>query len=60
MLRGLKRISKPGLRRQAGYRELSPVLNGQGLAIVSTSSGLLADHECREKKVGGEVLCHVW
>lgn len=60
VLRGLKRISKPGLRRQAGYRELTPVLNGQGIAIVSTSSGMLADYQCREKKVGGEVLCHVW
>lgn len=60
VLRGLKRISKPGLRKQAGYRELTPVLNGQGIAIVSTSSGMLADYQCREKKVGGEVLCHVW
>ncbi len=60
VLRGLKRISKPGLRRQAGYRDLAPVLNGQGIAIVSTSSGVLADYECREKKVGGEVLCHIW
>lgn len=60
VLRGIQRVSKPGLRKQAGYRELTPVLNGQGVAIVSTSRGVLADYECREQKVGGEVLCHVW
>ena len=57
---GIKRISRPGLRRYTGYRELTTVLNGQGIAIVSTSSGVLTDRECRERKVGGEVLCHVW
>jgi len=60
VIRGLKRISRPGLRRHAGYRELSPVLSGQGIAIVTTSHGLLTDMSCRAKKIGGEVLCHVW
>jgi small subunit ribosomal protein S8 len=60
VLRGIKRISRPGLRWQAGYRDLTPVLSGQGVAIVSTSKGVLADYQCREQKVGGEVLCQVW
>lgn len=60
ILRGLKRISKPGLRLHVGYRELNPVMNGQGIAIVSTSKGVMTDIDCREQKVGGEVLCHVW
>ena len=60
IIRGLQRVSKPGLRRYSGYHELSPVLNGQGVAIVSTSSGIMTDMQCRERKVGGEVLCEVW
>ncbi|NIP73499.1 MAG: 30S ribosomal protein S8, partial [Gammaproteobacteria bacterium] len=60
VLRGIQRVSRPGLRRQAGYRDIAPVLSGQGVAIVSTSKGVLADYQCREQKVGGEVLCHVW
>lgn len=60
VVRGLKRISRPGLRLHVGYRELAPVLAGQGIAIVSTSKGVLTDAECRAQKVGGEVLCHVW
>lgn len=60
VVRGLKRISSPGLRKHVGYRELAPVLNGQGIAIVSTSKGVMSDGEARKLKVGGEVLCHVW
>ena len=60
VIRGLKRISTPGLRRHMGYAELPPVLNGQGIAIVTTSKGVRTDLSCRESKVGGEVLCHVW
>ena len=60
VIRGLKRISSPGLRRHAGFGKLKPVLNGQGVAIVSTSKGLMTDFECRDLKVGGEVICHVW
>lgn len=60
ILRGLKRVSRPGLRRHLGFRELTPVMNGQGVAIVSTSKGVMTDYECRQQKLGGEVLCHVW
>ena len=57
---GLKRISKPGLRVYAGKEELPKVLNGLGIAIVSTSKGLKTDKEARELGVGGEVLAFVW
>ena len=57
---GLSRISKPGLRVYAGSGEIPRVLNGLGLAIVSTSKGVLSDKDARAQKVGGEVLCHVW
>lgn len=60
IIRGLKRISRPGLRTHTGFRDLSPVLNGQGIAIVTTSQGVLTDYECRKRQVGGEVLCQVW
>lgn len=60
VIRGLKRVSRPGLRKHAGCEELVPVLNGQGIAIVTTSKGLLTDLACREQKVGGEVLCQIW
>ena len=57
---GLKRISKPGLRVYAGKEELPKVLNGLGIAIISTSKGLKTDKEARELGVGGEVLAYVW
>ena len=60
VIRGLKRISSPGLRRHCGFKELTPVLNGQGIAIVTTSHGVLTDIDCRQQKIGGEVLAHVW
>lgn len=60
VIRGLKRVSTPGLRRHAGFAKLRPVLNGQGVAILTTSKGVLTDFECRDQKVGGEVICHVW
>ncbi|MFH0769893.1 MAG: 30S ribosomal protein S8 [Candidatus Peregrinibacteria bacterium] len=55
----LKRISKPGRRVYHACTALKPVLNGYGIAILSTSQGLLTDREAREKKVGGEVLCSI-
>lgn len=55
----LTRISKPGLRKYAGSDELPRVLNGLGIAIVSTSQGLMTDKEARKLKVGGEVICYV-
>jgi small subunit ribosomal protein S8 len=59
-LAGLKRISKPGLRVYAKSTALPKVLGGLGIAIISTSQGLLTDKEAKIKKVGGEVLAYVW
>ncbi|HHQ0378591.1 TPA: 30S ribosomal protein S8 [Listeria innocua] len=60
VITGLKRISKPGLRVYAKSTEVPKVLNGLGIAIVSTSQGVLTDKEARAKQVGGEVLAYVW
>lgn len=57
---GLKRISKPGLRVYAKADEMPRVLNGLGIAIVSTSEGLMTDKEARSKNLGGEVLAYIW
>lgn len=57
---GLRRISKPGLRIYAGAEEVPKVLNGLGIAIVSTSNGVITDKEARQQNVGGEVLAYVW
>ena len=60
VIRGIERISKPGRRQYVGRDTVPRVLNGLGLAIVSTSSGVFTDQQCREKGVGGEVIGHVW
>ena len=60
VINGLKRISKPGLRVYAGKDELPRVLGGLGIAIVSTSKGLMIDKKARKEGLGGEVLCYVW
>ena len=60
VITNLKRISKPGLRVYAQSDEIPKVLNGLGLAIVSTSEGVITDTEARQKHVGGEVLAYVW
>ena len=60
VISGLKRISKPGLRVYAKSEEVPKVLGGLGIAIISTSSGLMTDREARSRKIGGEVLCYVW
>lgn len=57
---GLKRVSRPGQRIYKGFEELRSVRQGYGIAIVSTSKGLLTDKEARKNKLGGEVLCEVW
>lgn len=57
---GLRRVSKPGLRVYAKSTELPKVLGGLGVAIISTSKGLLTDREAAEKRVGGEVLAYIW
>lgn len=60
VITGLKRISKPGLRVYASVEELPRVLNGLGIAIVSTSKGLMTDKEARKESLGGEVLAYIW
>ncbi len=59
-IRNLVRVSTPGLRQYTGYKDMPGVLNGLGIAIVSTSKGVITDKEAREMKVGGEVLCYVY
>jgi small subunit ribosomal protein S8 len=60
VITGLKRISKPGLRVYAKSDELPRVLNGLGIAVISTSHGLMTDRAARKQNLGGEVLCYVW
>lgn len=60
VISGLKRISKPGLRNYVGAEDLPKVLNGLGIAIVSTSAGVITDKEARQKSVGGEVIAYIW
>jgi small subunit ribosomal protein S8 len=60
VITGLKRISKPGLRVYAGKDELPKVLGGLGIAVISTSQGLVTDKVARKLGVGGEVICYVW
>ncbi len=59
-IQGLRRVSKPGLRVYAGADELPPVLRGLGIAIISTSKGIMTDKKARAQHVGGEVLAFVW
>ena len=59
-IRRLERISKPGLRKYAGHKDMPRVLNGLGIAILSTSKGVMTDKEARSQNVGGEVLCYVY
>ena len=60
VIQGLRRISKPGLRVYSTAADLPKVLSGLGIAIISTSKGVMTDKEAREKKLGGEVLAYVW
>jgi small subunit ribosomal protein S8 len=60
VIRGVSRISKPGLRRFAGYQDIPRVLNGLGTAVVSTSQGVMTGKEARQRKLGGEVICTIW
>jgi small subunit ribosomal protein S8 len=60
IIRAMKRVSKPGLRVYSNCKELPRVLGGIGIAIISTSSGIMTDREARRQGIGGEVLCYVW
>jgi small subunit ribosomal protein S8 len=57
---GLRRVSRPGLRRYVGADEIPRVLGGMGVAVLSTSRGILTGHEARKQKVGGELLAYIW
>lgn len=59
-IQGIQRVSSPGGRKYANVTRIPKVLNGLGMAIVSTSKGLLTDYEAREQNVGGEIICKVW
>ena len=60
VIEGLRRISSPGLRRYVGSTEIPRVRGGLGVAVVSTSEGLMTDNQARKKNLGGELLCYVW
>ncbi|RZA11854.1 MAG: 30S ribosomal protein S8 [Proteobacteria bacterium] len=60
VIQGIKRISRPGLRRYAGFDALPRPLSGAGIAIVSTSKGVMTGSKARSQKLGGEILCEVW
>ncbi|KAA6318412.1 30S ribosomal protein S8 [termite gut metagenome] len=59
-IKKLTRVSSPGLRKYTGYRDMPQVINGLGIAIISTSKGVLTDKEASQLKIGGEVLCYVY
>ena len=59
-IKNLGRISRPGLRQYAGYKDMPRILNGLGIAIVSTSQGVMTNKEAKNRKIGGEVLCYVY
>lgn len=60
VIQGLKRVSRPGMRRYVNYKDVPLVLGGMGVAILSTSQGVIHGVEAHKRKVGGEVLCYVW
>lgn len=60
VIQGVRRVSRPGLRRYTGYEQMPRPLGGAGIAIVSTSKGVITGHKARAQKVGGEILCEVW
>lgn len=60
VIKGLERISSPGLRRYIGYRQIPKIFGGMGIAILSTPSGIVDGETARRQKVGGELLCYVW
>ena len=60
VIEGLKRVSKPGLRKYVGATEIPRVRGGLGVAVVSTSEGVMTDNQARKKNLGGELLCYIW
>ena len=59
-IKGLRRVSRPGLRQYTGYKDMPRVLNGLGIAILSTSRGVMTNKQAAEQKIGGEVLCYIY
>ncbi len=59
-IRAIQRVSRPGLRKYVGHDELPRILNGLGIAVISTSQGVMTDKEARQKSIGGEVICYVY
>jgi len=59
-IKSIQRVSRPGLRKYVGYDDLPRVLNGLGVAVISTSQGVMTDKEARAKNIGGEVICYVY
>ena len=60
IIKGIKRVSRPGLRKYSQADKLPRVLNGLGIAVISTSKGVMTDRDARKSGVGGEVICYVW
>ena len=60
VINGLKRVSKPGLRTYAGVENMPNVMNGMGVAVISTNKGIMTDRQAKAANVGGEVLCYIW
>ena len=60
VIQHIKRVSKPGRRIYSKSTDLRPILNGMGITVISTSSGVISDREARQKKIGGEILCEIW
>lgn len=60
VIQGMKRVSRPGLRRYVGHSDIPNFYGGTGLSIVSTSQGLMAGHDAKKRKIGGELICMVW
>ena len=60
LIRGIEKVSNPGRRRYVGYGEIPNVFNGLGIAIVSTSQGVMSGREAKKRKIGGELLCKIW
>ena len=59
-IKSLQRVSRPGLRKYTGYKDMPRVLNGLGIAILSTARGIMTNKEAKEQKIGGEVLCYIY
>ena len=59
-IRNLKRISRPGLRVYSGHRKIRPILRGKGIAIITTSKGIISDEEARNQGIGGEIIAYIW